>query len=68
MTDLHRLCDQYNAARRRFDVEWYVAGGNLALGTPLHEITARGRALEREAEAERARWKQGQDVPRGYGG
>ena len=66
MSDVQALCDRYNARRKRFDVEWYVANGNLALGTPLHELTARQRALDRAAENDRERWKAMHNAPRDY--
>ena len=38
-------------------------------GCDKHGLSSSGIDLRaRASEAERARWKQGQDVPRGYGG
>ena len=63
---IHDLCDAYNEARDRPDVEWFVAGDTLMLGTPEFAITARARALDRAAENDRERWKAMQNAPRDY--
>ncbi len=59
---VYDLCDAYNAARTRDDIEWYVTpAGELKIGEPREFTAKHTRELERESEIERDRWKRGQD-------
>lgn len=54
---VYDLCDAYNQARTRDDIEWFVHDGQLHLGTPLRAALETTRRIERDKEAERTRWK-----------
>lgn len=58
---VYDLCDAYNAARTRDDIEWFVANGTLHLGAPNAWTARRTKIMEANAETRRDRWKAAQD-------
>lgn len=54
---VYDLCDAYNAARTRQDIEWYVsAAGELKLGEPGDWTRNHTDHLARKAERDRQEW------------
>lgn len=54
---VYDLRDAYNAARTSNETEWFVHNGQLRLGVPDSASLEITRRIERDKEAERARWK-----------
>lgn len=57
---VYDLCDAYNAARTRDDIEWFVANGTLQLGSPYAWSKNRTAIMAENAETRRDRWKAAQ--------
>lgn len=55
------LCDAYNKARTRDDLEFYVdPNGNVKMGTPEAFTKRHTEAIQRRHEQERDQWKRAQ--------